>query len=99
MNQLLGSEDHALYKQEVRSSFAGHNNNLAVVQGLLEISKTNDRTVAALTHLSMTLDQVPIDEKRRVEIDKSIVLLGNCMAICEIATLYPWCIRDIRLAS
>jgi putative membrane protein len=41
------------------------------------------RTMAALAHASRTLDNVPIDEKRRVEIDKSLVIVGDCIGVCE----------------
>ena len=33
--------------------------------------------------LSLALNSVPIDEKWRLEIDKSIIVLGECLAQCE----------------
>ena len=42
-----------------------------------------DRSMAALTELSMALNDIPIDEKRRVEIDKSLVIIGDCVGACE----------------
>jgi predicted membrane chloride channel (bestrophin family) len=41
------------------------------------------RTIAALVEVSLALDAIPIDEKRRVEIDKSIVILGDCWTACD----------------
>jgi len=47
------------------------------------IIQSTDRTMAALTHTSRMLDNMPIDEKRRVEIDKSLVIIGDCISVCE----------------
>jgi predicted membrane chloride channel (bestrophin family) len=44
---------------------------------------SSDRSMAALAHASRALDNVPIDEKRRVEIDKSLVIIGDCIGTCE----------------
>lgn len=54
--------------------------NNALVERILNAP---DRTVAALTQVSLALDRLPIDEKRRVEVDKSIVILGDCLSTCE----------------
>ena len=77
MNQFLPRhEDEDLYCQEVRATITDRK----LVKRILQAP---DRASAALMEVSLALDRVPIDEKRRVEIDKSIVLLGDCLATCE----------------
>jgi putative membrane protein len=41
------------------------------------------RPVRALYALSVAMDQLSIDEKRRVEMDKSVVLMGDACEACE----------------
>ena len=36
-----------------------------------------------LSLLSAAMDRLPIDEKKRVEMDKSIILLGDASEVCE----------------
>ena len=77
MNQFLPhNEDEELYRTEVAATMDDHQ----LVQRILPAP---NRAAAALMEVSLALDRVPIDPKRRVEIDKSIVLLGDCLATCE----------------
>ena len=77
MNQFLPRhEDEDLYCTEVRATI----DDRKLVKRILQAP---DRASAALMEVSLALDRVPIDEKRRVEIDKSIVLLGDCLSTCE----------------
>ena len=80
MNQLSGPEDEAPYEEELRQVFPTNNDPASFVPNILA---SPDRSTAALMELSMVLDNVPIDEKRRVEIDKSLVLIGDCVGTCE----------------
>ena len=41
-----------------------------------------DRTSAAIRQASMALDKMSIDEKLRVEIDRSFVIKGACVEQC-----------------
>lgn len=42
-----------------------------------------NRPLQALANLSRTMNNLPIDEKRRVEMDKSVILLGDALETCE----------------
>lgn len=77
MNALSGPEDNVEYEEELHSAYPDGS---SFVTDLLS---TPDRSIAALTELSLALDAIPIDEKRRVEIDKSIVIIGDCVGACE----------------
>ena len=90
MNQLLGPQDEDDYLFEIAETLSATKTASATTTKTTSLNDCDDiihapdRAMAALARLSMSLDQnIPIDEKRRVEIDKSIVLLGDCMAICE----------------
>ena len=41
------------------------------------------RPLRALSLLSAAMDRLPIDEKKKVEMDKSIILLGDACEVCE----------------
>ena len=41
------------------------------------------RPLRALSLLSAAMDRLPIDEKKKVEMDKSIILLGDACEACE----------------
>ena len=71
MNALSGPEDDGPYKEELRSAYPCSS---SFVPSILSAP---DRSMAALIELSMALDAIPIDEKRRVEIDKSLVIVGD----------------------
>ena len=43
----------------------------------------DQRAQVALLQLSLALDAIPVDEKRRVEIDKSIILIADAVAACQ----------------
>jgi ion channel-forming bestrophin family protein len=77
MNQLLTrAEDEEEYCREMRHVISDER----LVERIL---RAPDRTVACLTEASLALDRLPIDEKRRVEVDKSLVILGDCLSTCE----------------
>jgi len=78
MNDLSGPEDEEDYRKEIADAYLFEEN--SIVSKLLA---SPDRTMAALALASRALDGVPIDEKRRVEIDKSLVILGDCIGVCE----------------
>ena len=42
-----------------------------------------NRPLQALMDLSQAMNALPIDEKRRVEMDKSVILLGDALETCE----------------
>jgi len=77
MNALSGPEDEAEYQEELQSAYPDGS---SLVSDLLSAP---DRSIAALTELSLALNAIPIDEKRRVEIDKSLVNIGDCVGACE----------------
>ena len=90
MNRLSGPGDEIAYREEVAAALSSLDNDDDIddqrsshVLLLDRIINSPDRTVAALAQVSQTLDQLPIDEKRRVEIDKSLVLLGDSLAVCD----------------
>ena len=65
MNRLLGNSDDEAFKKEVLATFTESD----FTETLLS---STFRTTTALIELSFALDELPIDEKRRLEIDKSI---------------------------
>lgn len=82
MNSLSGPEDEQNYRNEVMEvySSSGFEKDVYVAEKIIESS---DRTMMALAHASKTLNAVPVDEKRRVETDKSLVIIGDCIGVCE----------------
>jgi len=79
MNRFLSdAEDEAAYCAEVRATL--EQDDAKLVNRILQAP---DRAAAALVELSLAVDNLPVDEKRRVEIDKSVVLLGDCLSTCE----------------
>jgi putative membrane protein len=75
MHELLGPEDTDIYRADIFKSLPP--------KQAERILSMDDKTTAALTHASLSLDALPIDEKRRVEIDKSLVLIGNSIGTCQ----------------
>lgn len=75
MNQLSGPEDEVEFDREIRQGIKSK----SLVERTL---KSRNRCMSTLAELSLALDQISIDEKRRVEIDKSIVILGDCLSSC-----------------
>jgi len=49
----------------------------------LRLLTAPNRPLQALADLSYTVNALPVDEKRRVEMDKSIVLLNDALETCE----------------
>jgi putative membrane protein len=85
MNVLSGPSDEESFRDEVTNAYAhlfgdDEGEDVDVVTKIIESS---DRSMAALAQASRALDGVPIDEKRRVEIDKSLVIIGDCIGTCE----------------
>lgn len=88
MNDLSGPEDEECFRREVTKIYMNSNPCEGDEKGgdselVANIMKSSDRTMAALAQSSRALDAVPIDEKRRVEIDKSLVIIGDCIGTCE----------------
>lgn len=80
MSDLLGPEDEEDYREQVMSVYSQSEEQRDIA---LRIIESEDRTMASLAHASIALDNVPIDEKRRVEIDKSLVIVGDCIGVCQ----------------
>ena len=80
MNSLLGPEDEEHYREQVISVYSQSEEQREVACRIIE---SEDRTMGALTYASTALDNVPIDEKRRVEIDKSLVIVNDCIGVCQ----------------
>jgi putative membrane protein len=79
MNKLAGSrDDDAEYETQLREAYEGEDDDF--VDRLLSAP---DRTAASLMEASLALDLIPVDEKRRVEIDKSLVILGDALTACD----------------
>uniref|UniRef100_A0A7S2UDK8 Bestrophin homolog n=1 Tax=Attheya septentrionalis TaxID=420275 RepID=A0A7S2UDK8_9STRA len=95
MNQLSGPEDDdGPYEEQLRSVFLEtthneNNENEDLQYGRNFVSRIlacdeKSRALAALTELSLLLDALPVvTEKNRVEIDKSLVLMGDSLGACE----------------
>ena len=83
MNGLSGPEDDDPYAEEVQSVFADNlKEDKNIASYILKASKS-DRTMIALAYASQSLEKVHVDEKRRCEADKSLVLIGDCIGVCE----------------
>eukprot|EP00560_Eucampia_antarctica_P009363 CAMPEP_0197826850 /NCGR_PEP_ID=MMETSP1437-20131217/3743_1 /TAXON_ID=49252 ORGANISM="Eucampia antarctica, Strain CCMP1452" /NCGR_SAMPLE_ID=MMETSP1437 /ASSEMBLY_ACC=CAM_ASM_001096 /LENGTH=238 /DNA_ID=CAMNT_0043427457 /DNA_START=725 /DNA_END=1441 /DNA_ORIENTATION=- len=80
MNQLSSpDEDEELYLKEVEKVY--HGSDSAIGQ---RIVNSPERILAAWKQLSVELHSLPVpDTKALIETDKSIIILGDCMAICE----------------
>ena len=80
MNQLSSpDEDEELYLKEVEKVY--HGSDSAIGQ---RIVNSPERILAAWKQLSIELHSLPVpDTKALIETDKSIIILGDCMAICE----------------
>jgi len=47
------------------------------------LMRAPNRPLQALADLSRAMNALPVDEKRRVEMDKSVILLGDALETCE----------------
>ena len=85
MNKLSGSADEVPYIDAVEKSFMSMEDMMSVDKNLFltQVITSPDRSVATLMELSLALNNVPIDEKRRVEIDKSLVIISDQQSECE----------------
>lgn len=80
MNRLSGPTDDVEFEQELRQMYPDNTDD----EFVNELVNSNDRITYSLVETSIILDTlVPIDEKRRVEIDKSLVIIGDTIASCE----------------
>jgi len=80
VNQLSSpDEDEELYLTEVKKIY--HGKHASIGQAVVD---SPERTLAAWKLLSTTLHSLPVpDKKALIETDKSIIVLGDCTAICE----------------
>lgn len=79
MNTLAGSrEDDQAFEEQLREAYEG--DDCDFVNRLLSAP---DRSSAALMEASLALDEIPVDEKRRVETDKGLVIIGNAITACD----------------
>ncbi|KAL7529086.1 hypothetical protein ACHAXR_006366 [Thalassiosira sp. AJA248-18] len=78
MNKLSSPlEDEEVYQEEVREVFQDS----PIGENILSSS---DRVISAWKELSIQLHSLPAsDPKSLIETDKSIIILGECTAICE----------------
>eukprot|EP00640_Fibrocapsa_japonica_P006392 CAMPEP_0113949044 /NCGR_PEP_ID=MMETSP1339-20121228/73545_1 /TAXON_ID=94617 /ORGANISM="Fibrocapsa japonica" /LENGTH=177 /DNA_ID=CAMNT_0000956347 /DNA_START=32 /DNA_END=565 /DNA_ORIENTATION=- /assembly_acc=CAM_ASM_000762 len=76
MNRFMGDDDDDNFKKQLRNECLDQN----LVEQLIQ---EEDRASAALMEVSLVLDDIPVDEKRRVEIDKSLVILGDTLMACD----------------
>ncbi len=74
---LRGPEEEAMYVHDMEKSGLSDSD----VNDL--IYTATHRPTWALQDLSNSINQLPIDEKRRVEIDKSAVIMGDAMGTAE----------------
>ena len=72
---LGGPEEEAAMSADVRSRLPPHEADLLL--------SAKHRPLRALSQLSSALDAMPIDEKKRVEMDKSIIIVGDALEVCE----------------
>lgn len=79
-NKLSGQVDDEAYQQELRQVFK-QDDPTDFVNRLLQAP---DKCHAALMELSLVVDDLPdIDVTKRVQIDKSLVHIGNSIGACE----------------
>lgn len=95
MNVLAGpAADDEAYQSELMEYYRPYNADLVDFLLVSNDKNNNDgntsqmmqqdqRAQVALLQLSLALDRIPVDEKRRVEIDKSIILIADAVAACQ----------------
>lgn len=84
MHDLSGPNDEGCFRDQVTAQFEdGDGDDHDDRQYTRKMIESSERSMTALALASAALDSVPIDEKRRVEIDKSLVIIGDCIGIFE----------------
>jgi len=78
MNRLSGPEDEKAYLTDLEEALSDTAPAL-----WWRVLSASDRSMASLTQLSLSLSRTPIDAKSRLEIDKSVIILGDCLGTCE----------------
>jgi putative membrane protein len=80
MNKLSGTDDDDDFREELREQFGEDFDSSSFVSRLM---LAPDKSFAALMNLSAAVNALSIDEQRRIEIDKSLVVLGDTLGACE----------------
>jgi putative membrane protein len=80
MNKLSGPDDDDGFREELREQYGEDFDSSSFVSRLMSAP---DKSYAALMNLSTAVNALSIDEQRRIEIDKSVVVLGDTMGSCE----------------
>jgi putative membrane protein len=80
MNKLSGPDDDDDYREELHKQYGDDFDSASFVSRLM---LAPDRPMAALMNLSLTVNALSIEKQRRIEIDKSLVILGDMLGACE----------------
>jgi putative membrane protein len=80
MNKLSGPDDDDDFQEELRKQFGKYDDPESCV---LNLMSAPDRSFAALMNLSAAVNALSIDQQRQIEIDKSLVILGDQLGACE----------------
>jgi putative membrane protein len=80
MNKLSGTDDDDDFREELRKQFGKYDDPESCVTNLMSAP---DRSFAALMNLSAAVNALSIDQQRQIEIDKSLVILGDQLGACE----------------
>jgi putative membrane protein len=80
MNKLSGPDDDIDFREELRKQFGEDFDSTSFVSRLMSAP---DRPMAALMNLSQAINALSIAKQRRIEIDKSLVILGDELGACE----------------
>jgi len=85
MNRLSGErEDGETYAKEIRAAFGNNDDPTGFADHVLsEATAPNLRLVAAFLELTEAIDELPIELSKKIEIDKSAVVLNDCVGSCE----------------
>jgi putative membrane protein len=80
MNKMTGPDDDDAFREELRKQFGTYDDPESCVSRLMAAP---DKSYAALMNLSAAVNALSIEEQRRIEIDKSLVVLGDTLGACE----------------
>jgi putative membrane protein len=80
MNQLSGPDDDDDFREELRKQFGKYDDPESCV---LSLMSAPDRPMASLMNLSLAVNALSIEKQQRIEIDKSLVILGDMHGACE----------------